>query len=66
VKWGESVLSFSVYNVYNRRNPFYLYTKATDNGNSKLMQVSLFPIIPSISWKFKLDFEAIKQNRSHE
>ncbi len=49
---------FSVYNAYNRLNPFYMYfeTKA-DIENYKLEVnpefVSLFPIIPSISYSFK-------------
>jgi hypothetical protein len=25
------------------------------------MQTSLFPLIPSVSWKFQYDFEKIKQ-----
>lgn len=66
--WGESVWSFSIYNVYNRQNAFYLYTQPTSNGSTvsyKLMQVSLFPMIPSFSWRFKFDFEKMKQAK-HE
>ena len=63
VRWGETVLSLSAYNVYNRKNAFYLYTESGNNGTNKLKQVSLFPIIPSISWKFKIDFEAVKKNK---
>jgi hypothetical protein len=66
VKWGETVLSLSAYNVYNRRNPFYLYTESAGDGKSRLVQVSLFPIIPSISWKFKVDFAAINKQKNHE
>ena len=40
--------NFSVYNVYNRLNPWYYYRK----GN-QLKQVSMFPIIPSISYTYK-------------
>lgn len=40
--------SFSVYNVYNRMNPWYYY-KST-GGTVK--QVSIFPIIPSIGYKY--------------
>lgn len=40
--------NFSVYNVYNRLNPWYFYRK----GN-QLKQVSMFPIIPSISYTYK-------------
>jgi energy-converting hydrogenase Eha subunit B len=36
------------YNVYNRHNPFFIYR---DGNNFK--QVSLFPIIPSITYQFK-------------
>lgn len=66
VKWGETVLSLSAYNVYNRRNPFYLYTESAGEEKSRLVQVSLFPIIPSLSWKFKVDFEAINKQKNHE
>lgn len=62
VRWGETVLSLSVYNAYNRRNPFYLYTEQIGNGTMRLKQVSLFPIIPSISWKFKIDFKEKTKN----
>ncbi len=65
VKWGETVLSLSVYNLYNRQNAFYIYTQPGNDGTNKLKQVSLFPIIPSISWKFKIDFDALKKE-THE
>ena len=61
-KWGETVLSISAYNVYSRQNAFYLFTEQ-DGTKTKLMQASLFPIIPSISWKFKIDFEKLKQSK---
>ncbi len=48
----------SVYNVYNRANPYFLYftsegslAKGTLDVNAE--QVTLFPILPSISWEFK-------------
>ncbi|HLW08250.1 MAG TPA: hypothetical protein VKY45_11885, partial [Marinilabiliaceae bacterium] len=56
--FDESVLSFSVINLYNRANPYFLYFKVYQ-GNSRYdidvqaAQVSLFPIMPSISWRFK-------------
>ncbi len=51
-------VNFSVYNVYNRANPFFLYI---DNQGSLLensfkinvKQVSLFPILPSVTWNFE-------------
>ena len=60
--WGETILSFSIYNVYSRQNAYYIYTEQ-DNNKKVLKQVSLFPIIPSISWKFKFNFEKIKENK---
>lgn len=45
--WSRSWI-FGAYNVYNRKNPFFIYE---ENGNFK--QVSLFPIIPSVSFQFK-------------
>lgn len=40
--------SFTLYNVYNRLNPWYFYKK-----DENLRQVSLFPIIPSVSFTYK-------------
>jgi hypothetical protein len=65
-KYGESILSLSIYNVYNRQNPFMIMRDINDKGNPVLMQTSLFPLIPSISWKFKFDFEKIKNNKNSE
>jgi hypothetical protein len=64
-KWGETVTSFSIYNVYNRRNAYYLAVNKDENNVSSLVQYSLFPIIPSISWKFKFDFEKMKQTKTN-
>jgi hypothetical protein len=57
-KGNVSSWNFSIYNVYNRNNPFYLYFETTaDIDNYKLIVnpklVSLFPIIPSVSYSFK-------------
>ena len=62
-KWGSSDLTFSVYNVYNRRNPFSIYMDVETpdrNANelrlpkgASIMQISLFPIIPSVTYNFK-------------
>ena len=56
-KW-ESSLNLSIYNVYNHKNPFFIFF--THEGNvadgdfvTKAKQVSLFPILPSITWNFK-------------
>ncbi len=50
---GERAWVISAYNVYNRRNPFYIYSTTNTAGNVVFKQMSLFPIIPSISYQFK-------------
>lgn len=52
MKRVEQTFEFSIYNVYNRRNPFF-YFIGNDGVNRRLRQVSLFPIIPSVSWTWK-------------
>ena len=61
----KSSWNFSIYNVYNRKNPYFIYLGLEDNienengsiqdGNltPKAYQVSIFPILPSITWNFK-------------
>ena len=53
--WGERTWNFSIYNVYNRQNPHYYYFTGSDDndGTLQLMQKSLFPILPSVSYSFK-------------
>lgn len=53
-KWGEATWSFGLYNAYNRQNPFYLDIGYLKDGNEKVLkQISLFPILPSVSYSFK-------------
>ena len=54
--WGEKTWTLSIYNVYNRRNPFFIYFQDSANNNIefiKVKQVSLFPIIPTLRYAFK-------------
>ncbi len=65
-KWGESDLTLSFFNLTNRRNAFFLYLEpeypegvepeedplAIPTG-VKAKQVSLFPILGSLTWNFK-------------
>ncbi|MBN1925207.1 MAG: TonB-dependent receptor, partial [Prolixibacteraceae bacterium] len=66
LKYGSRTISVSVYNSYNRQNPFFLYwgydyemVKDPETGNyyeeseSALKQISIFPIIPSVSYTYK-------------
>ena len=54
----ESSWTLSIYNIYNRQNPYFIYFEADgllggeEDVEIKAQQVSLFPIIPSISWNF--------------
>jgi hypothetical protein len=48
----ESTWSLGAYNVYNRKNPWFAYL-AYNNNNRVANQVSLFPIIPSISYRIQ-------------
>lgn len=52
-KHGVRTWNVSVYNVYSRQNPYYLYLEQKRDGSYALNQVSLFPIIPSVSYIFK-------------
>lgn len=54
----KSTWTFAIYNVYSRLNPFFLYfdTEGSLQQNSLKVQgkkVSLFPILPSVTWNFK-------------
>ena len=54
----ESFWVFSVYNAYSRANPYFIYFNQEGNpaaGTLKVegRQVSLFPVLPSVTWNFK-------------
>ncbi|HZF63047.1 MAG TPA: TonB-dependent receptor [Chitinophagaceae bacterium] len=49
---------FSIYNVYSRLNPYFIYfdqSGSAFNGSLQVdaRQVSLFPILPSVTWNFR-------------
>lgn len=49
---------FSVYNLYSRQNPYFIYfdqeaDPAAGTIRVQAKQVSIFPIIPSVTWNFK-------------
>ena len=52
----RSELNFSVYNLYNRANPFQVFysakTSKNDKYNYQIKMSNLLPIIPSVSWTF--------------
>ncbi len=56
-KWYSDI-TFSIYNVYNRQNPYFVYLTikgepGKGNQRAVLKQSSLFPILPSLTWNFK-------------
>lgn len=60
-KWKRT-WNFSIYNVYNRKNPFTIYTRTLRDDDGEIIDpnrmearlVYLFPILPSVS--YKIDF----------
>ncbi len=56
-KHFKSSINFSIYNLYNRKNPYFIYFDTEGNTedntfNIEAKQVSLFPILPSLTWNF--------------
>jgi hypothetical protein len=63
----KAIWSFSIYNAYNRKNPYYYYYNVNETAEIhqiwqgseilplKLYQMTLFPIIPSFSYKVFFD-----------
>jgi hypothetical protein len=48
----ESTWTLGAYNIYNRKNPWFAYL-AYEGNDRVAKQVSLFPIIPSISYRIQ-------------
>ena len=53
-RWGEGSFEFGFYNAYNRKNPYY-YTLGISNNRPVIKNVSLLPLIPSISYSFVIN-----------
>lgn len=52
----ESSWNFAIFNVYNRYNPYIIYfdkTYSADKITIQAKQISLFPLIPSVTYNFK-------------
>ncbi len=55
---GRHGFSLGVYNAYNRKNPFFIYFEDNydddrDTRRFRAKQVSLFPLLPWINYRFK-------------
>jgi hypothetical protein len=58
VKKISSSWNFSIYNAYSRKNPYFFYFDQTGSAfdgtlQVQAKQVSLFPVIPSVTYNFK-------------
>ncbi len=52
--WGERAWIIGVYNAYMQSNPFYVYLGDNfETQKKEYKQVSLIPLVPSISYRFK-------------
>ncbi|HEY1023620.1 MAG TPA: TonB-dependent receptor [Sphingobacteriaceae bacterium] len=52
-KKGERIWNISVYNVYNRRNPYFIDVgNHSSNGRTYAREYSLLPVIPSFSYSY--------------
>lgn len=49
----ERTLEISVYNAYNRKNPFFYDIDRDGAYKNTLKKYSLFPVLPSVSYNFK-------------
>ncbi|HTF82244.1 MAG TPA: TonB-dependent receptor, partial [Cytophagales bacterium] len=59
-KWGESDLTFSIYNTYSRKNTYFIAFEPEQSEipvaalqKLKALSVSLFSLIPSVTYNFK-------------
>ena len=51
-KFGKSHLNFSIYNLYNKQNPYLLFLY-TNTSPYVMKQLCLFPFMPSLSYSFE-------------
>lgn len=55
-RW-EGSWAFSIYNIYNRKNPYFLYVDTEGDLakgiDAKIKMVYIFPVLPSITYNFK-------------
>ncbi|MBT1686847.1 hypothetical protein [Dawidia soli] len=52
-RWGQRKWGLGLYNAYSRLNPIYIELNDENALNRKFKQLSIFPIIPNISYQFK-------------
>ncbi len=52
-RWGQRKWVFGLYNTYARLNPTFVEFNPDFENKREFVQLSLFPIIPSLSYQFK-------------
>ncbi len=53
-KYGARTWTVGIYNLYNRKNPFYYFVGWDDRTEQwGVIQVSMFPVLPSVSYTYK-------------
>ncbi|MGC6422564.1 MAG: TonB-dependent receptor [Flavobacteriaceae bacterium] len=52
-RFDQSELNISIYNAYNRKNAYSIRFDTDAQGQSQATRLSLFGIVPSVSWNFK-------------
>ena len=57
-KFGKRTWEFGIYNLYNRKNPYFYKIQFIENESSpiqgkRLRKISVFPLIPSINYKYE-------------
>ena len=57
-RWGERAWVVGAYNAYSHKNPFFLlatnrYNQRTQRSERVFQEISILPIVPSVSYKFK-------------
>ena len=51
-KFGRSEINLTVANIYNKKNPYYIYCSRI-GGTPHIVKVCIFPIMPSISYTYR-------------
>jgi hypothetical protein len=52
-KKGVRTWTYTIYNVYNQQNPYYINLSFNSEGTPVLQQVNLLPLLPSIQYAYK-------------
>ncbi len=57
-RWGERAWVVGAYNAYSHKNPFFLlatsrYNEQTQRSERVFQEISILPVVPSVSYKFK-------------